>query len=173
MEMESRPPAIHEIAVYTSSLEVKGRIQAWPPRRVLDVLNNRQTPFLTVEQASLIPLSRWGQAQPTTVDSITLNKSEIIFVWPIRETEVESAAFVTTHKVPREMMAYAGPFVVQGTVHLIREASVSEAWDVIKEDFIALTGPTVFCLTVPELSLREGSVVALNKSRTMAMHGRG
>ena len=170
--MESMPPAIHEIAVYTDVLEVKGEITAWPPRRVLDVLNDKQTAFLTVEQASVIPLSRWGKAQPTVLESITLNKQEIILVWLIRETKVESAEFVTIHKVPREMMAYAGPFVVQGTVHLIREATLGEALDVVKEDFIALTSPSVFCLTVPQLSLKEGAVLALNKNKTMAIHSR-
>jgi hypothetical protein len=172
MDLESRPPAIHEIAAYTELLEIKGEIKAWPPRRVLDVLNNKQTELLTVEQASVIPLSRWGKAQPSAVENITLNKQEIVFVWPIRETEVETTEFVTTHKLPRDIMAYAGPFILQGTLHVIREASLDEAWDIIKEDFIALTSPSVLCLTVPELSLNAGPVVTVNKHRTMAIHAR-
>lgn len=172
MDIDSRPPVIHEIAAYTSLLEVKGEIEVWPPRRVLDVMNNKQTPSLTVKGASIIPLSRWGKAQPTVVESITLNKQEIVFVWPIRETGVESAEFVTIHKVPRDILAYAGPFVVQGAVHIIREAGIGEIWDLTKEDFIALTSPSVFCLTVPEFGLSKGSVVALSKDKTMAIHGR-
>jgi hypothetical protein len=136
------------------------------------VLNSKQTALLTVEQASVIPLSRWGKAQPTVVQNITLNKQEIVFVWPIRETEVESTEFVTTHKLPRDILAYAGPFVLQGTIHVIREASLDEAWDIVKEDFIALTSPSVLCLSLPELSLSGGSVVTLNKHRTMAIHAR-
>ncbi len=172
MDIESMPPAIHEIAVYTDLLEVKGEIKAWPPRRVLDVLNNRQVELLTIEQASVIPLSRWGKAQPMVVESISLNKQEIVLVWPIRETKVEGAEFVTIHKVPQEMSAYAGPFVVQGTMHIISEATLGEAWDLAKEDFIALTNPSVLCLTLPELSLSQGPVVALNKRKTMAIHAR-
>lgn len=170
MDIESRPPAIHEIAVYTDLLEVRGQMKAWPPRRVLDVLNNKQTPLLTVEQASVIPLSRWGKAQPSLVEYVTLNKQEITFVWPIRETKVESSEFVTIHKVPQQIMAYAGPFILQGTVHIIRDTALGEAWDTIREDFVALTGPSAFCLTVPGLRLSEGSVVALNKNKTMAIH---
>jgi len=173
MDIESLPPAIHEIAVYTDLLEVKGEIKAWPPRRVLDVLNTEHTSFLTVEQASIIPLSQWGKAQPAVVESIVLNKQEIIFVWPIRETKVEASEAVTIHKVPQEMIAYAGTFVVQGTMHIIREASLGEAWELAREDFVALTNPSVFCLTVPELSLMEGPVVALNKDKTIAIHSRG
>jgi hypothetical protein len=172
MDVESLPPAIHEIAIYTDLLEVKGKIKAWPPRRVLDVLNTRDAPFLSVEQASIIPLARWGKSQPTVVETMILNKQEIIFVWPIREAEVERSEFTTVHKVPQQMMAYAGPFILQGTVHIISEAALTEAWDLIKEDFAALTSPSVFCLTIPELSLRKGTVVALNKRKTMAIHGR-
>jgi hypothetical protein len=172
MDTESLPPAIHEIAVYTDELEVKGEMKAWPPRRVLDVLNAEQTPFLTVERASVIPLTHWGKSQPSVVESITLNKQEIIFVWPIRETKVEVSEFMTVHKVPQDMIAYAGPFILQGTLHIISEATLPEAWDLIREDFAALTNPSVLCLTIPELTLRQGAVVALNKHKTMAIHSR-
>lgn len=171
-EIDRLPPVTHEIAVYTDQLEVKGEITAWPPRRVLDVLNNKQAPFLTVEQASIVPLSRWGKAQPTAVQDIVLNKREIVFVWPIREEKVESSEFVTVHKVPREVLAYAGSFIFQGTMHMIREANLSDAWDIIKEDFLALTNPSVFCLTVPGLTFREGPVAVLSKEKTMAIHAR-
>lgn len=170
MNVEKLPAAIHEIAVYTNLLEVKGQIRAWPPRRVLDVLNGTQTPLLIVEQASIVPLARWGKARPTVVEAITLNKREILFVWPIREADVEKSDFMTVHKVPEEIMAYAGPYIFRGIMHIISEASLHEAWDLIKEDFAALTDPSVFCLTVPELSLREGAVVALNKDKTTAIH---
>jgi hypothetical protein len=172
MDMEQLPAAIHEVGVYTDLLEVKGQIRAWPPRRVLDVLNSTQTSLLLVEQASLVPLARWGKAQPTVVEAITLNKREILFVWPTREAEVEKSDFMTVHKVPENVMAYAGPFIFRGTMHIISEASLHEAWDLIREDFAALTDPSVFCLTAPELSLREGAVVAFNKARTTAIHAR-
>jgi len=172
MDTESIPPATHEIAIYTDLLEVKGVITAWPPRRVLDVLNTKDMPLLTVERASMIPLSQWGKAQPTLAESIVLNKQEIVVVWPIRETNVETSDFVTIHKVPEKVIAYAGPFVIQGTIHVIREATLAQAWDSIREDFIALTDPSVFCLSAPQLTLRGGSVAAVNAQQTVAIHGR-
>jgi hypothetical protein len=172
MDAEGLPPAIHEIAIYTDQVEIKGRLTAWPPRRVLDVLNTREVPLLTVEQASVIPLSRWGRAQPSVADSVVLNKHEIVLVWPVRETKVEANDFVTIHKVPEKVVAYAGAFVAQGMMHVIREATLAQAWDAVKEEFIALTEPSVFCLTVPGLSLTRGTVVAINASKTLAIHGR-
>jgi hypothetical protein len=167
--MEEMPPAIHEIIAYTDLLEVRGKVKAWPPRRILDVLNGQQTPYLTVEQASVIPLSQWGQGQPATVDSIVLNKAEIIMVWLVRETKVEAPEFATVHKVPRRVIAYAGPFVIQGRIHAIREGTLSQALDAMREDFIALTNPSILCLSADGLSLKEGIVLALNKERIAAV----
>lgn len=167
--MEDLAPAIHEIAVYTDLLEIRGEVRAWPPRRILDVLNGTQTPYLTVEQAAVIPLSRWGKAQPTAVESLVLNKEEIILVSLIRETKVESGDFTTVHKIAQPVLAYAGPFIARGEMHILREATLSQALDAIRENFIALTDPSVYCLTVPGLTLKGGIVLGLNKDRVMAM----
>ncbi len=167
--MEDLPPAISEIAVYTDLLEIRGEVRAWPPRRILDVLNGTQTPYLTVEQAAVIPLSRWGKAEPTAVESLVLNKEEIILVWLIRETKIETTEFTTVHKIAQQVLAYAGPFIVRGDLHTLREATLSQALDAIREKFIALTDPSVYCLTVPGLTLKGGIVLGLNKDRVTAM----
>jgi hypothetical protein len=163
------PPATHEIIAYTDLLEVRGEVKAWPPRRILDVLNGEQTPYLTVEQASIIPLSQWGKGEPATVGSVVLNKREIILVWLVRETTVQAPKSATVHKVPRRVVIYAGPFVAQGSIHAIREGTLTQALDAMREAFIAVTEPSILCLTAEGLSLKGGIVLGLNKERLMAM----
>jgi hypothetical protein len=170
--MEDIRPAIHEVMVYTDLLEVKGEVRAWPPRRMLDVLNARQTPYLEVEQASILPLSRWGKGQPALAETVTLNKQEIILAWLVREAEVEAPEFTTVHKTPQQVMAYAGPFIARGTMHLTPDATISQALDTTREMFVALTRPSVFCLSVQGLTLKEGVVLGLNKERITAMQAR-
>jgi hypothetical protein len=167
--MEETAPAIHDIVAYTDQLEVRGEVRAWPPRRILDVLNSRQTPYLTVDNASVMPLSRWGKAQAASAQAIVLNKAEIILVWLVRETAVEASEFATVHKVPQRVIAYAGSFVAQGTMHMIREATLSQALDAVSDQFIALTDPSVLCLPVAGISLEGGLVLCLNKGRIMAV----
>jgi hypothetical protein len=166
---EDKAPAIQEIVAFTGELEVRGEVSAWPPRRILDVLNSEQIPYLSVDQASIMPLSRWGKAQPAIADSIVLNKDEIILVWLVRETKVERPLLATAYKIPQPVIAYAGPFVAQGTLHIIREVTLAQALDAMSERFIALTDPSVLCLSVPELALRGGIVLGLNKDKVMAM----
>jgi hypothetical protein len=167
--MEETAPAIHEIVAYTDYLEVKGRVRAWPPRRILDVLNSRQTPYLTVDGASVLPLSRWGKAQPASAEGIVLNKAEIILVWLVKETMVKTSEFATVHKIPQRVIAYVGPFVAQGTMHIIREATLSQALDAVSDQFIALTAPSILCLSVSGISLEGGLVLCVNKDRIMAV----
>jgi hypothetical protein len=167
--MEETAPATHEIVAYTDHVEVKGEVRAWPPRRILDVLNSTQTPYLTVEGASVMPLSRWGKAQPASAETIVLNKEEIVLVWLVRESGVTASELVTVHKVPQRVIAYAGPFVAQGTLHIIREANLSQALDVTSDQFVALTNPSVLCLPVAGISLEGGLVLCLNKDRIMAV----
>jgi hypothetical protein len=167
--MQEMPPAIHEIIVYTDLLEVRGTVKAWPPRRILDVLNAQQTPYLDLEEASIIPLSQWGQGQPATVQSVVVNKAEIIIVWLVRETRVEAPEFATVHRVPRRVIAYAGPFIAQGNIHVMREGTLSQALDSMREEFIPLTEPSALCLSAEGLSLKGGILLGVNRERIMAM----
>jgi hypothetical protein len=168
--MEERAPAIHQVVAYTDRLEVRGEVRAWPPRRILDVLNNRQTSFLTMHQTSVMPLSRWGTSPPAALETIALNKERLLLVWLVEETKVEAAEFATVYKVPERVVAYLGPFVVQGTMHIVRESTVSQSLDGTRDQFIALTDPSLLCFTVAGLALEGGLVLCLNRGCMMAVH---
>lgn len=170
--MEEMSPAVHEVVAYTDHLEVRGEVRALPPRRLLDLLNAAQMPYLTIENAALMPLSRWGDSEPSTAKSVVVNKAEIAFVWLVREAQVEAPEFVTVHKVPRQVMVYLGPFVAHGIIHIIREQTISQALDAIRDQFIAITSPSLVCLTVDGLTLKGGIVLCLNRERIMAVQER-
>jgi hypothetical protein len=46
---------------------------------------------------------------------------------------------------------------------------LAQALDAMSDRFVALTDPSVLCLSVPELVLRGGIVLGLNKNKVMAM----
>lgn len=73
------------------------------------------------------------------------------------------------HKVPRRVLVYTGPFIAQGSIHALREGTLTQALDAMREVFIAVTGPSVLCLSAEGLALKGGIVLALNKERMMAM----
>jgi phosphoribosylcarboxyaminoimidazole (NCAIR) mutase len=86
---------------------------------------------------------------------------------------VPPSELVTVHKVPQRVVAYAGPFVAQGTMHIIMEATLSQALDVASEQFVALTNPSVLCVPVTGISLEGGLVLCLNRGKIMAVQAVG
>ena len=92
--------------------------------------------------------------------------------WLIEETKVPSAEFITIHKVARPVTAYVGPFVIRGQMHTVQETTLLQALDAVSENFIAFTKPSAICVTTPWLSLEEGVIVAVRKSRIAALQER-
>lgn len=141
-------------------------------------INNVDFAYLPVHEtrgrsnASVIPLSRWGKAQPSTASAVVLTKAQIAFVALLREAQVERSAFVTVHKVPQEVILYSGPFVAQGALHIVRERTLGQALDAIQDQFLALTNPSLLCLTLDGLALREMLVLCVNLRRIMAVQVR-
>lgn len=172
MSRQSSDEARHEVALYSDSYEIKGTLVTRPPRRLLDILNDRFRSILPLTEASIRPLVAEPGTRPLAVPSLIVNKEGIIMAWLIEETEVLSAEFITVHRVARPVTAYVGPFVIRGQMHAIQEATLLQALDAVTEDFIALAEPSAVCVTSPWLSLKEGVIAALRKSSLAALQER-
>jgi len=172
MNHQPSDEARHKVALYSDSYEVKGTLVTRPPRRLLDILNDRFRSILPLTEASIRPLVAEPGTRSLAVPSLIVNKEGIIMAWLIEETKVPSAEFITLHKVARPVTAYVGPFVVRGQMHTLQEATLLQAVDAVAEDFIALTEPSAVCVTTPWLSLKEGVVAAVRKSSVAALQER-
>jgi len=171
----SRQPsgeARHIVALYSDSYEIKGTFITRPPRRFLDILNDRFRLIFPLTEVSIRPLIAEPGTRPLVVPSLLVNKEAIIMAWLIEETRIPSAEFVTIHKVARPVTAYVGPFVIRGQMHAIQEATLLQALDAVPDDFIALTEPSAVCVTSLWLSLKEGIVAAVRKSSIAALQER-
>jgi len=172
MNRQLSDEARHKVALYSDSYEMKGTLATRPPRRFLDILNDRFRLILSLTEASIRPLVAEPGTRPLAVPSLIVNKEGIIMAWLIEETKVPSAEFITVHKVARPVTAYVGPFVIRGQMHAIQEATLLRALDAVTEDFIALTEPSAVCVTSPWLSLKEGIIAAVRKSSVAALQER-
>lgn len=161
-----------KVALYSDSFEIRGTLVTRPPRRILDILNDRFRLILALTEISIRPLVAEPGPRPLAVPSLIINKEGIIMAWLIEETKVPSAEFTTIHKVARPVTAYVGPFVIRGRMHTIQETTLLQALDAVTEDFIALTEPSAVCLTSPWLSLKEGIIAAVRKSSVAALQER-
>lgn len=172
MNQEPLSEARSEVALYSDSYEMKGTLVTRPPRRFLDILNDRFRSIISLTEASIRPLATDPGVRPMVVPSLIINKEGIIMAWLIEETKVISGEFTTIHKVARPVTAYVGPFVIRGQIHAIQEATLLQALDAVSEDFIAVTEPSAVCVTSPWLSLKEGIIAAVRKSSLAALQER-
>jgi hypothetical protein len=172
MNRQTSDEAKHKVALYSDSYEMKGTIATRPPRRFLDILNDRFRLLLNLTEASIRPLVAELGARPLAVPSLIVNKEGIIMAWLIEETKVTRDESVTIYKVARLVTAYVGPFVIRGQMHAVQEATLLQALDAVAEDFIALTEPSAVCVTSPWLSLKEGIIAAVRKSSLAALQER-
>jgi hypothetical protein len=172
MNRQTSDEARHKVALYSNSYEMKGTLVTRPPRRFLDILNDRFRLILPLTEASIRPLATESGTRPLVVPSLMVNKEGIIMTWLIEEMRVPAAEFVTVHKVARPVTVYVGPFVIRGQMHAIQEATLLQALDAVSEDFIALTEPSAVCVTSPWLSLKEGVIAAVRKSSLVALQER-
>jgi hypothetical protein len=172
MNHQALDEARHEVALYSDSFEIRGTLVTRPPRRILDILNDRFRLIVPLTEVSIRPLAAEQGTRPLTVPSLMVNKEGIIMGWLVEETKFPRAEFVTVHKVARPVTAYVGPFVIRGQMHAVQEATLLQALDAVAEDFIALTEPSAVCVISPWLSLKEGVIAAVRKSRVAALQER-
>lgn len=172
MNRQRLDEARYEVALYSDSYEMKGTLVTRPPRRLLDILNDRFRLIIPLAEASIRPLATDLGARPMVVPSLIINKEGITMGWLFEETKVSRGEFITAHKVARPVMAYVGPFVIRGQMHTIQEATLPQALDAVSEDFIAVTEPSAACPSSPWLSLKEGIVAVVRKSSIAAIQER-
>jgi hypothetical protein len=171
-EREALPSARHEVIIYTDYYEMKGMVEARPARRLLDVLNDKYLQVLTLLETSLRPLSVPPESRALTISSLVLNKKEILLAWLVKETKVDSGELVTVHKLQRAVTIYAGPFIVRGSIHAVREETLAQALDAISDEFVAVTEPYVVSTSSPAIVLKGGIIAAVKRDRIMALQER-
>lgn len=161
--------ARYAVVIFSEQFEMRGVLDMRPPRRFLDALNDRYRPIMTLTEAFIRPLVAGPGGRPLSVPSLVISKGSIILAWLLRETKVVASGFITIHKVARPVTVYLGPFVARGRLHTIQEATLGQALDAVTDDFIALTSPSLICLTNPSLSLQGGIIAAIRKDKIAAL----
>jgi hypothetical protein len=178
MGLPSEPLPIieHVLEVFTSTLRISGKLDVYPPRRVLDVLNDPEHQFLPLREATVAALETPNAGTPTS--SVSINKEQILLVSPLAEdarilremkrlTQVHD--FVRVQKTPHHVVIATPAFRIEGNIHLIAEVRFKDALDALREEFIAVTDATVIPRVLPGAAV-PCSFVAVNKRQISALY---
>ncbi len=153
-----------ELTLYTDALITRGWVQT-RQRRVTDILNRAEAPFLILEDVTVEELGDRGQ--PIRADVAQVNLDSVLFA--VADDVVEPSAELRTAKNPAQAIVSVPPFRITGTIHLLPgEPSLRDALSELSATFIPITDATFWSDRLGE-GRRSALLVAVNHRRTQIL----
>jgi hypothetical protein len=147
------------LTLYTDAFVIRGTIRT-RQRRITDILNMAEEPFLVVSSATIDEYGSRGVASRS--DYAQVNLSTVLFA--VSNEEIESRPDLTTPKVPEMAMITIPPFRITGRIHLLPQRELREALSELIGAFIPVTDAAYWSDTVGE-ARATAQVLAFNHNR--------
>jgi Family of unknown function (DUF6812) len=148
------------LTLYTDAFVIRGRIRT-RQRRVTDILNLADEPFLVVTDATI---DEYGatSAIATRSDFAQVNLATVLFA--VSDELIESRPDLRTPKIPEMAMITIPPFRITGRIHLMPERDLHEALSELTGAFIPVTEATYWSDTAGE-ARATAQLLAFNHNR--------
>ena len=147
------------LTLYTDAFVIRGSIRT-RQRRVTDVLNLAEDPFLVVTDATFDEYGSKGVA--TRAEFAQVNLAAVLFA--VSDDVIEPRPDLRTPKVPEMAMISIPPFRITGRIHLMPERDLHEALSELTGAFIPVTDATYWSDTAGE-ARATSHLLAFNHSR--------
>lgn len=152
-----------ELTLYTDALVIRGSV--WTrQRRVTDILNHAEEPFLVLEDVAVEELGPHGTA--TTAAFAQVNLDAVLFA--VANVPVEASPELRTPKQRESALVSVPPFKVVGTIHLLPTGSLREALTELTGTFLPVTD-AAFWSDAIAVARTEALLVAVNHRRAQIL----
>jgi hypothetical protein len=151
------------LTIYTDAFVIRGSIMT-RHRRVTDILNQADEPFLVLSDVTIDEFG--ARAQTQRAEHAQVNLGAVLFA--VGDTEVEALPELRTPKVSETAMISVPPFKITGRIHLLPNANIDEALRELTGKFIPATDATYWSDVVGEPRTKV-AVVAFNHSRAQIL----
>ena len=152
-----------DLTLYTDAFVVRGKIRT-RQRRLSDVLNLAEEPFLVISEATTDEYGSHGIAART--DYAQVNLGAVLFA--VAEGPIEARPDLRTPKVPEMALISIPPFKITGRIHLMPERDLREALSELTGAFIPVTDATYWSDTVGE-ARATAPMLAVNHNRAQIL----
>lgn len=152
-----------QLTLYTDAFVVRGTIRT-RQRRITDILNLADEPFLVVSNATVDEYGAHNIAVKT--DFAQVNLAAVLFA--VAESTLEPRPDLRTPKVPELALISIPPFKITGRIHLMPERDLQEALSELTGTFIPVTDATYWSDTAGEARL-QAPMVAFNHNRAQIL----
>lgn len=147
------------LTLYTDAFVIRGQIRT-RQRRVTDILNLAEEPFLVVSDASIDEYGATSIA--TRSEYAQVNLATVLFA--VSDQTLEERPDLRTPKVPEMAMITIPPFRITGRIHLLPQRELHEALSELTGAFIPVTDATYWSDTAGE-ARATAHLLAFNHSR--------
>ena len=162
----------HMLEIYTDRLLIQGSVSL-PFRRATEIMNNADRDFLTIDGARIAPLVQPAQMSGPHAVPTLVRRLQVCYVATATEpgqSKPTGQEFAGVHKVPTPCYGFVGPFVFHAHLHLRPGSQLFEVLETGQEQFIPLTGATVYLIERPDIPPRQHEVIILNRGRLDAIY---
>ena len=147
------------LTLYTDAFVIRGSIRT-RQRRVTDILNLADEPFLVVANATIDEYGSRGIASRS--DFAQVNLSAVLFA--VSDESLEAHPDLRTPKVPEMAMITLPPFRITGRIHLLPQRELHEALTELTGAFLPVTDAAYWSDTVGE-ARATAQLLAFNHNR--------
>ena len=147
------------LTLYTDAFVIRGTIRT-RQRRVTDILNLADEPFLVVSDATIDEYGSRGIASRS--DYAQVNLGTVLFA--VTDELIEERPDLRTPKVPEMAMITLPPFRITGRIHLLPQRELHEALNELTGAFIPVTEATYWSDTIGE-ARTTAQLLAFNHNR--------
>jgi len=147
------------LTLYTDAFVIRGTIRT-RQRRITDILNEADEPFLVVSNATIDEYGSRGVASRS--DYAQVNLATVLFA--VSDEELETRPDLRTPKVPEMAMITLPPFRITGRIHLLPQRELREALSELTGAFIPVTEATYWSDTTGE-ARTTAQLLAFNHNR--------
>ena len=151
------------ITLYTDSFIVKGTAMT-RQRRITDILNQSDEPFVVLENVSIDEFGSHGSSQ--TAAYAQVNLGSVLFA--CADTPIEALPELRTPKVPEKALISVPPFKISGAIHLLPNPNLREQLRELTGRFVPVTDATYWSDVVGEPRTAV-ALVAFNHARAQIL----
>lgn len=152
-----------QLTLYTDAFMIAGALET-RQRRVTDILNQADDPFLVLADVTFDEFGTKGQTAKS--DFAQINLASVLFA--VAHDIVEPVPELRTPKQAEQALISVPPFKVTGRIHVLPERSLREALTELHGTFIPVTQATYWSDTLDE-ARATAEIVAVNHARAQIL----
>lgn len=161
-EFGSTQRVVH-LTLYTDAFVIRGSAET-RQRRVTDILNQAEDPFLVLSDVTVDEFGPHGKT--STAEYAQINLASVLFA--VADSPVEPVPELRTPKIPEIALIAVPPFSVTGHIHLMPERDLRAALRELVGSFLPVTEATYWSDALGEARVTS-SMLAVNHARAQIL----